>query len=348
MRQIRSALREYRTWTTDSRRWRDYEPRPGDIIIATSPKCGTTWMQQIVSSLIFQDPTPRSLATVSPWIDGRATGSAEEVHNILRGQTHRRFPKSHLPIDGLPLYDEVKYIHVARDGRDACMSMHNQYMAFSAAQIDRFDRIGLDDPVLGRPFPPIPKSPAEYFRLWISTAAVAGQTEGIPAPSYFDLEAGYWAERRRANFLLVHYQDLLDDLDLEMRRIAAFLAIDVDEATWPSLVGAAGFVTMRTVADVLVPHVATSFSEGAQRFFYRGTNGRWRGVLADDDLHLYLAKTRTKFTPQLAAWLERGRHASGEPSEIADEVSKAPLPPPASYGPRMNALSSADGIDVST
>ena len=58
---IRPALREYRTWTTDSRRWNHYQPRRDDIVIATYPKCGTTWMQQIVSSLVFQDAAPRSL-----------------------------------------------------------------------------------------------------------------------------------------------------------------------------------------------------------------------------------------------------------------------------------------------
>ena len=33
----------------------------------------------------------------------------------IEAQTHRRFLKSHLPFDGLPIYDEVRYIHVARD-----------------------------------------------------------------------------------------------------------------------------------------------------------------------------------------------------------------------------------------
>jgi hypothetical protein len=49
---VRPALREYRTWTLDSRYWNGYAPRPDEIIIATAPKCGTTWMQQIVSSLV--------------------------------------------------------------------------------------------------------------------------------------------------------------------------------------------------------------------------------------------------------------------------------------------------------
>ena len=83
-------------------------------------------MQQIVSSFVFQDAAPRPLLQMSPWIDGRAFGDPDAVHAPFNQQTHRRFAKCHLPVDGIPLYDEVRYIHVARDGRDATMSLHNQ------------------------------------------------------------------------------------------------------------------------------------------------------------------------------------------------------------------------------
>ena len=49
-----------------------------------------------------------------------------------------------------------------------------------------------------------------------------GPVEGPPSPFFFDIEAGYWAERKRSNVLLVHYADLSADLELEMRRIADF------------------------------------------------------------------------------------------------------------------------------
>ena len=61
----------YKTWAHDSTRWEHYRARDGDIVIATYAKCGTTWMQQIVSLLIFQSPDPRSVLELSPWIDAR-------------------------------------------------------------------------------------------------------------------------------------------------------------------------------------------------------------------------------------------------------------------------------------
>jgi Sulfotransferase domain len=104
---IRPASREYRVWTTDSRRWAHYQPRPDDIIIAASAKTGQTWTQQIVSSLIFQDAVARPLLQVSPWIDRRPFGSVEDLFERIEAQKHRRFLKSHLPIDGLRLYDII-------------------------------------------------------------------------------------------------------------------------------------------------------------------------------------------------------------------------------------------------
>ena len=150
---VRPARHEYRTFSQDSRYWAGYRPRAGDIIVATSPKCGTTWMQQILCLLIFQDPKPRSLPAVSPWVEARFRSTTEQMRLQLEGQTHRCFLKTHLPIDGLLLYDEVKYIYVARDGRDAVLSMHNHFTGFSEAQIALFDRIGREDSAIACDYP---------------------------------------------------------------------------------------------------------------------------------------------------------------------------------------------------
>jgi aryl sulfotransferase len=315
---IRPALREYRTWTQDSRRWNAYEPRPGDIVIATAPKCGTTWMQQIVSSLVFQDGAAHAFPLISPYVDARVRMAEVDMYRKLAEQTHRRFVKTHLPVDGIPLYDEVLYVHVARDGRDAALSGHNHFADFKESVLEHFDHIGMDDPTIAMPHPRLPKDPAEYFQLWLTTPSVAGQSDGIPNLSFFDLEVGYWRERHRPNFLMVHYNDMIQDLDGEMRRVAAFLGIAVNETVWPSLVQAATFERMRDVGDQIMPAASNSLQGGSRRFFHRGTTGRWRSVLPHNDLALYDAKVRAKFTPGLAAWVERGRLVTGEPSRSPD------------------------------
>jgi aryl sulfotransferase len=298
---VKPARREYRSWAIDSRRWKDYRPRPDDIVIAAYPKCGTTWTQQIVSLLVFQTPNSKPVMQISPWIDRRFGEPIEAVLARIEAQEHRRFLKSHLPLDGLPFYDEVKYIHVARDGRDACISLHNHGMAHSAQVLGELDKIGLEDEKIGRPFPRLPECPAEFFHQWI-TAERFGKDVG-PILSFFHFQAAWWEIRHRPNVLFVHFNDLKSDLSGEMRRMADFLGIVVPEDMWPELVAAADFDAMRRDGDTLMAAAASLFQGGSQRFFFKGTNERWRGIFRDEDLDLYDATVQAMLSPE---WCQVG------------------------------------------
>ena len=161
---IRTPLREYRTWTVDSRRLAPYRPRADDIWISTYPKCGTTWVRHIVSMLVFGSAEPRSIHDTSLWPDTPTRGPVSEIFAKMEEQAHRRIIKAHLPLDGLPFYEDVKYVHVARDGRDACMSWHNHQLAYTAYAIAQLDEIGKNDEMLARPFPRVSPDPRVFFR----------------------------------------------------------------------------------------------------------------------------------------------------------------------------------------
>jgi aryl sulfotransferase len=302
----RPALRDYRTWIIDSRRWAHYRPRGDDIVIATYPKCGTTWMQRIVSLLVFQSTEPVPVMNISPWIDRRIPEPIEAVIGTIEAQKHRRFLKSHLPADGLPIFDEVQYIHVARDGRDACISFHNHGTGFTDQLLEAVDQVGREDETLGRPYPRVPEDPGVHFHKWLTQGEVPGHADGSPAMSFFQFERSWWDLRDRDNVLLVHYNDLKADLAGEMTRVAAFLNIEVPSAILPGLVKAASFDAMRRDGNTLMGKVATTFRGGGERFFFKGTNRRWHGVYSDDDLALYEAKLAALPT-DLRAWIEHGR-----------------------------------------
>ncbi|HUE45626.1 MAG TPA: sulfotransferase domain-containing protein [Aestuariivirgaceae bacterium] len=310
---IRSAKCSYRTWILDSSRWDRYRSRDGDIVIGTYPKSGTTWLQQIVSLLIFQSTEPRPIQQDSPWIDRRFPETLESLVDRLEAQTHRRFLKSHLPIDGLPLYDEVRYIHVARSGLDAFMSFHNHCTAYTSEMLANLDRAGVDDPAIARPYPHIDPDPAAFFRSWISEGVVPGQDDGRPGLSYFAFERSWWEVRQRPNLLFVHYNDLKTDLAGEMRRIADFLGITVPSDLWPEMVEAASFEAMRRHGDLLLGGLARMFQGGAARFLFKATNERWRDVLSEDDLARYQAKVETMLSPACAQWLAHGGALAGDP-----------------------------------
>jgi aryl sulfotransferase len=307
---------EYRTWIFDSRRWRNYRPRSDDIIIAGYPKCGTTWMQRIVGLLVFQNPQPIPIMQISAWIDRRFPQSIEAVIAQIETQEHRRFLKAHMPLDGLPFYEGVKYIHVARDGRDACMSFHNHVMGFTNPMLQILDRAGLEDETVARPYPrPLPDA-AQHFHRWITEGAIPGHEDGSPSMSFYHFERTWWDARKHPNVLLVHYNDLTLDLSSEMHRIAEFLGISIDPGQWSELVQAASFNAMRRDGDALMGKTASLFKDGSQGFFFKGTNGRWRNVVSEEDLALYDAKLASMLSPACAQWVSYGRFKAGDPNHI--------------------------------
>lgn len=256
------------------------------------------------------------LMHVSGWIDQRFHKPIEEVIERIEAQEHRRFLKSHLPLDGLPFYGEVKYIHVARDGRDAAMSYHNHITGFAEEMLNSLDKAGLGDESVGRPYPRPHADPARHFHRWISETVVPGDADGSPVMSFFWFERTWWDARHRPNVLLVHYNDLKTDLAGEMLRVADFLAIPVPPGIWPTLVQAARFETMRREGDALMASMASIFKEGSRRFFYMGSNDRWKGVVNGKDLALYDAKFETMFSPACAGWIEAGRLKAGDPRSL--------------------------------
>jgi aryl sulfotransferase len=233
---------------------------------------------------------------------------------MLEAQTHRRAMKSHLPFDALPIYDEVKYIHTARGGLDACFSFHNHFVNFTPAASANIARVAEKDGEADVMPPLAPEDPREFFLTWIANET----PPGIPAvDSVFDIERSYWSERQRENLLLVHYSDLKADLLGEMKRISAFLDIDTADALWPTLVEAATFDKMKNDGASLLPGIEMAVKGGHQTFLDKGANGRWKGVLTPEDIARYRNHSAQELSPGLNDWLENGRQG-GDPRVSAD------------------------------
>ena len=97
------------------------------------------------------------------------------------------------------------------------MSLLNHNNSFVPEAYEVFDKIGLADETIKRHYPRLPKTEREFFLYWIDNK------EDLPSrmsAGFFSLERSFWAERRRANLLMVHYNNLKADLSGEMKRIA--------------------------------------------------------------------------------------------------------------------------------
>ena len=316
---LRAPTREFRTLIMDWRRWDGFPARSNDVVVTTYPKCGTTWTQRIVDLLIHQSPAPRSIMETMPWIDSTMFASVEEDRETLEAQTHRRGVKSHLPLDALPIFEGVKYIHVARDGRDACLSMHNHMLGIVPEFIGRAAAAAAADPRMPPLTPRVtPQDPQEWCANWIAQAERDGaEAYGEDLP-FFEFENTYWRERAQPWLLMVHYNDLKADLAGEMRRISEFLEIDTPEPVLAQLAQAASFSSMKAQGEEILPNLRKAFDHGAERFLNKGYNGRWREVISEADLARYDALVKRKFSPALANWIENGRRIAGDPRQSPD------------------------------
>jgi hypothetical protein len=111
-----------------------------------------------------------------------------------------------------------------------------------------------------------------------------------------------WDRRTDENIVLVHYDDLVDGLEREMRRLAATL--DCDDRDISGLARAATFEAMRARSDLLAPGVDGVLRDRAA-FFRRGSSGERNEILSTEDLSRYEARARNLATDDLLAWLHR-------------------------------------------
>jgi hypothetical protein len=298
----------YRGVISDSARWESLELRGDDIIISTPPKCGTTWTQMICALLIFQTSEfYASLDLISPWLD-MLTRDIDSVVADLDAQRHRRFIKTHTPLDGLPWRDDVTYICVGRDPRDVFVSWdhHLDNLNIDVALAARERAVGLDDIMDLLAEGPRERAAAQIDRFWEWVDDDRPIADWDSLPKTLHHLTTFWDARDRSNITIWHYDDLRRDLEGEMRMLAKRLAIDVPETRWPDLVEAASFEHMRDRADRVAPDTTNAIWHDNESFFHRGMSGQWRALLDEADVERYFARIRMLGTPSdLVAWLHR-------------------------------------------
>jgi aryl sulfotransferase len=287
--------REMHSHHFDSTIWNDVAFRDDDIIISTYAKSGTTWVQQIVSQLLFNGQTGLPVAEMSPWLDLRVPPKHIKLAEIEK-QTHRRFLKTHLPVDALVFSPKARYIYIGRDGRDVVWSMYNHHANANQAWYEALN----DTP--GRVGPPIerpPESIRQYFQDWMDR-------DGHPFWPFWENIRSWWEIRTLPNVLLLHFENLKQDMPGEIRRVAAFLGVPIDESKWPDILNHCSFDYMKANATASVPLGGAFWDGGAQTFINKGVNGRWREVLSTEDNGNYEKRAVAELGPDCARWLNSG------------------------------------------
>jgi aryl sulfotransferase len=303
---IPQRIHRYETLAFDSDRWDAFPHRPGDIVVCTSYKAGTTWTQMICALLIFQEPKlDRPIGLISPWLDMKSQ-PIEATIALYEAQTHRRFIKTHTAFDGIPYYEDAIYLFCGRDPRDIFMSLLHHIQNLNPDATADFVRSRRETGAPGGPRPTLTTDPNDLFRLWLTRGSFPWEHDGFPFWSVFHHAATFWAARDLPNVHFLHYSDLQADLEGQMRRLAEILGIEVAEGRWPALVEAACFESMRANADMSAPDTEWSMWRDNREFFHRGTNGQWEGVLSEESLALFDEVLADRVPPDLGRWLLAG------------------------------------------
>ena len=288
--------REIQNNHMDSTFWNDFKFRDDDIIIATWAKAGTTWVQQIISQLMFNGQEDLPVADMSPWVDLRVPPKEVKLPEI-EAQTHRRFLKTHLPVDALVFSPQAKYIYIGRDGRDVLFSLWNHHVNANDFWYEAIN----DTP--GRVGPPIPHPPdtiQEYYHDWLDK-------DGYPFWSFWENTITWWNIRNLPNVMLIHFQNLKEDMEGMMRKMADFLDIPIDESKWDAIVEHCSFDYMKQHATASTPLGGAFWDGGADTFVNKGINGRWQDVLTEEESEKYEKLALEKLGPECARWLKTGK-----------------------------------------
>jgi aryl sulfotransferase len=307
---IETGRRHFTDPVSDSGRWQGFELRSDDIVISTPPKCGTTWLQMIVGVLVFEGATfPRPLSQLSPWLDMRTRPRADVLADLAT-QEHRRFIKTHTPIDGLPEVPGVTYICVARDPRDVALSMIDHLDNMDMRQIRRLvvDAAAVEG--LPAPDPGVPsihrdQSIAARFWRWMEDDTPV-EFVSSSLRRTVDHVGSFWERKGDDHIVLLHYADLCERPEDVMRHVAHRLSIRLPDALWPQLIHAVSFSQMRGTAASVAPSVELGFWRDPLQFFRSGRCGAWRDLLQTEGaIRRYEELVGELVSPEMHRWLHR-------------------------------------------
>ncbi|KAH6940762.1 hypothetical protein HPB50_006472 [Hyalomma asiaticum] len=212
-----------------------YQPRDDDVIVVTYPKCGTKWTQYIVSNILTKGNAPQDLVEFllfAPFID--MMGAEAAASPARKGPL-----ATHIPLSKMVFSKKAKYIYVARNPYDCCVSFYHFRKGVTASRADSsFDT---------------------FLSAFLSGRYAYGD--------YFDHVLPWYGLRNEANVLFFTYEQLRQDTESMIVTIADFLgaehgsALREDKELLRKILEACTLQKMKAVFNVSPRDMAEKFTQ---------------------------------------------------------------------------------------
>lgn len=233
-----------------------FQAKPDDLLIATYPKAGTTWISEIVDLILNDGDIEQCkrgpIYDRVPFLEFSGPKPLPVGTEQLANMASPRIVKTHLPFYLVPKSfweQDCKVIYVARNAKDNLVSYYH------------FD--------LSNRIQPLPGTWEEYFDKFMNGK--------VPFGSWYEHVKGWWEQKEKHRILYMFFEDMKKDPKQEVLKVMNFLEKDLADDIVKKIVHHTAFEVMKenpmsnytTLPEFFFDHTISPFMR-------KGTVGDWK------------------------------------------------------------------------
>uniref|UniRef100_H2RRG9 Sulfotransferase n=1 Tax=Takifugu rubripes TaxID=31033 RepID=H2RRG9_TAKRU len=242
--------------TSNWEKVQSFQARPDDILVATYPKAGTTWVSYILDLLYFGQTSPERQTSIPiyervPYLESSFPNLDSGIELLEKLPTSPRIIKTHFPVQFVPKSfweQNCKIIYVARNAKDNMVSYFHM------------DRMTLTQPD--------PGDWNTYFQRFMQGQMLYG--------SWYDHVNGWWKKKQSyTNIHYMFYEDMIEDTGREINKLCNFLGLSPSEQLKTQISGKVNFNSMKN--NNMVNYSTFGVMDfNVSRFMRKGKVGDWK------------------------------------------------------------------------